>query len=64
MANKIHLSSSPHFTEGLNTSKIMLTVIISLIPECIAGVIFFGIQALISILISVASCLFFVFFFE
>ena len=64
MANKIHLSSSPHFTEGLNTSKIMLAVIISLIPECIAGVIFFGIQALISILISVASCLFFEFLFQ
>lgn len=64
MANKIHLSSSPHFTEGFNTSKIMLAVIISLIPECIAGIVFFGIKALISILVSIASCLLFEFIFQ
>ena len=54
--NKIHLSSSPHFTEGLSTQKVMLTVIISMLPECIAGVIFFGAAALVRILVSVASC--------
>ena len=54
--NKIHLSSSPHFTEGLSTQKVMLTVIISMLPECIAGVIFFGAVALVRILVSVISC--------
>ena len=54
--NKIHLSSSPHFTEGLSTQKVMLTVIISMLPECIAGVMFFGAAALVRILVSVASC--------
>ena len=54
--NKIHLSSSPHFTEGLSTQKVMLMVIISMLPECIAGVIFFGAAALVRILVSVASC--------
>lgn len=54
--NKIHLSSSPHFTEGLSTQKIMLAVIISMLPECIAGVIFFGAAALVRILVSVISC--------
>ena len=54
--NKIHLSSSPHFTEGLSTQKIMFAVIFSMIPECIAGIYFFGIPALIRILAAVASC--------
>ena len=54
--NKIHLSSSPHFTEGLSTQKVMLIVIISMLPECIAGVMFFGAAALVRILVSVASC--------
>lgn len=54
--NKIHLSSSPHFTEGLSTQKVMLMVIISMLPECIAGVIFFGAAALVRILVSVISC--------
>ena len=54
--NKIHLSSSPHFTEGLSTQKVMLMVIISMLPECIAGVMFFGAAALVRILVSVASC--------
>ena len=53
--NKIHLSSSPHFTEGLSTQKVMLMVIISMLPECIAGVMFFGAAALVRILVSVAS---------
>ena len=54
--NKIHLSSSPHFTEDLSTQKIMFAVIFSMIPECIAGIYFFGIPALIRILAAVASC--------
>lgn len=54
--NKIHLSSSPHFTEGLSTQKVMLMVIISMLPECTAGVMFFGAAALVRILVSVASC--------
>lgn len=62
--NIIHLSSSPHFTEGLTTQKIMLAVIIALLPECIAGVIFFGLPALITILVSVASCVFFEWVFQ
>ncbi len=57
--NKIHLSSSPHFTEGLSTQKVMLMVIISMLPECIAGVMFFGAAALVRILVSVASCVVF-----
>ncbi len=64
MTNKIHLSSSPHFTQGLDTSKIMLSVIVALLPECVAGVVFFGWRALVTILVSVISCVFFEFLFQ
>lgn len=54
--SSIHISSSPHFTKGNTTQKIMLTVLISLLPECIYGVAIFGIHALVNILVAVASC--------
>jgi len=50
---KINVSSSPHFTMGLNTQMIMLAVLIAMLPECIAGVVFFGWKALVTILVSV-----------
>jgi len=53
--NKIFLSSSPHYTKGNNTQKIMAMVLISLLPECVFGVITFGIRALITIVVSVIS---------
>ena len=56
MSDRIHLSSSPHFTEGYTTQKIMLAVILALLPECIAGIVFFGWRALVTILVSVISC--------
>lgn len=64
MENKIHLSSSPHFTKGLTTQKIMAAVLIALLPECVAGVVFFGFGALITILVSVISCVFFEWLFQ
>ena len=54
--NKIYLSSSPHFTAGAHTQKIMLCVLISLLPECIYGIVLFGVRALVTILVSVATC--------
>ena len=54
--NRFYLSSSPHFTLGNSTQKIMLTVIVALLPECIWGIVMFGLKALISILVSVLSC--------
>lgn len=64
MENKIHLSSSPHFTKGLTAQKIMAAVLIALLPECIAGFIFFGVNALITVLVSVISCVFFEWLFQ
>lgn len=47
--NEIYLSSSPHFTSGDTTQTVMLTVLIALLPECVYGVIVFGIRALVTI---------------
>ena len=57
--NEIYLSSSPHFTLGRTTQSLMLAVIIALLPECVYGVILFGIPALVTILVSVASAVLF-----
>lgn len=64
MGNKLYLSSSPHFSSGLKTQYIMGAVIISLLPECIFGIITFGVSALITILSSVVSCVLFEFLFQ
>ncbi|MBQ9238533.1 MAG: RnfABCDGE type electron transport complex subunit D [Treponema sp.] len=53
--NKIYVTASPHFISGATTQRIMLAVIIALLPECVYGVIVFGIPALITILTSIAS---------
>lgn len=51
---KLNISSSPHFSLGLSTTTIMAAVLIALLPECICAVIFFGLPALLKIVISVA----------
>ncbi len=60
----IYLSSSPHFTLGRSTRGVMLMVLISLLPECVYGVVIFGIRALVTILVSVASCVLFEYLFQ
>lgn len=62
--NRFYLSSSPHFSLGISTQKIMLAVIISLLPECVYGVITFGLRALFVILTSVISCVAFELLFQ
>lgn len=54
---KLHLSSSPHFSAGLSTQKIMMAVLLAMLPECVAGVIFFGTGALVTILVSVIGAI-------
>ena len=55
-SNRVFLSSSPHFTAGQNTQQIMAAVLIALLPECIYGVMIFGLRALVTLIVSVASC--------
>ena len=60
----VYLSSSPHFTQGLSTQRIMLTVLVALLPECVFGVLYFGPHALAVIVTCVASCAVFEYLFQ
>ena len=54
--SKLHISPAPHIHQkGGFTSNIMLDVSIALLPAAVAGVVIFGIQALWTILVCVAS---------
>ena len=64
MSSKIHVSSSPHFNLKCNTTMIMGTVLVALLPEIIMGIVLFGVAALIRILVSVASCVCFEYLFQ
>ncbi|MBO5137103.1 MAG: RnfABCDGE type electron transport complex subunit D [Spirochaetaceae bacterium] len=62
--NEIYLSSSPHFSSKRSTTFVMLCVVIALLPLCVNGVVLFGIPALVTILVSVVSCVGFEFIFQ
>ncbi len=55
MKNNLIVSGSPHIHKKESISKIMWTVVISLIPALIAGVIIFGLDALWVTLIAVIA---------
>ena len=59
MDKMLHLSVSPHAHCGRSTSTIMRDVLISLAPATIAGVVIFGLRALLVIVACVASCVLF-----
>ena len=64
MSSKIYVSSSPHFNLKCNTTMIMGTVLVALLPEIIMGIVLFGWAALIRVLVSVASCVCFEYIFQ
>lgn len=51
----LNVSSSPHVRSNSSTQIIMLDVIIALVPAMIAAVVFFGMKALMSIVVSVIA---------
>ena len=53
------IASSPHTVTSQSIEKIMYIVALSLIPACVAAVYFFSLSALIILITSVLSCLFF-----
>lgn len=55
MSDLMKVSSNPHIRSGVSTSNIMLAVVIALLPATGFGIYNFGIDALILILITVAS---------
>ena len=53
---KLHISSTPHIHQkGSSTRNIMLDVVIALLPATLAGVIIFGLKALLTVFACVAS---------
>ncbi len=55
MSDLMKVSSNPHIRSSVSTSNIMLAVVIALLPATGFGIYNFGIDALILILITVAS---------
>ncbi len=55
MENKLHISVSPHIHSKNTTQRIMLDVLVSLLPATIAGVVIFGLNALLVIAVCVAT---------
>jgi len=56
---ELTISSSPHVHSPVTTQTIMRDVLIALTPAAVGGVYFFGLRALMVMLISVAGCVFF-----
>lgn len=55
--NNLIVTASPHIYSGESVKTVMYTVIIALIPSIIASFIFFGIRAIMIILISVLTAM-------
>ena len=55
MENKLHISVSPHIHGKRTTMGIMLDVIIALLPTTIAGIVIFGLRALLVVGVCVAA---------
>lgn len=56
MNELMKVSSNPHIRAKLNTSKIMLCVVLALMPTTFYGIYNFGLKALLLIVLSIASC--------
>lgn len=56
MDKKLHMSVSPHVHCGRSTADIMRDVLVALIPVAGAGIMVFGLRALLVIAVCVASC--------
>ncbi len=54
--NEIYISPGPHYSAARTTQKIMLSVVFSLLPVAAYGIFLFGFQALVTIFVSVVSC--------
>ena len=52
---RLIVTSSPHFKSGAGTNKVMLAVILALMPSAIMGCIYFGLNAVLMIVVGVAA---------
>lgn len=56
MSEKFNVSANPHVRSSLTTQKIMLLVIIALMPATVFGIVNFGIDALIRVVVGIVTC--------
>ena len=54
---RLVLSSSPHISTSESVRKIMIKVLVAMVPACAAGVWFFGLRALLVIVLSTVFCI-------
>lgn len=54
--NAYKAAASPHEVSGANTRRIMLDVLIALLPCVVCGTVFFGLYALLLVVICTATC--------
>ena len=59
MDQMLHVSSNPHVRDKMTTSKIMQLVVLALLPTTLFGIYNFGLRALLVVVITVASSVFF-----
>ena len=57
--NKLIISGAPHVHSSESVQKLMWCVILALVPTLLTSVYFFGFEALVTVSVAVASCLFF-----
>ena len=53
--NLLKVSSNPHIRSKVSTNKIMLAVILALLPTTVFGIWNFGMNALLLVLVTIAS---------
>ncbi|MEN7973538.1 MAG: RnfABCDGE type electron transport complex subunit D [Verrucomicrobiota bacterium] len=53
---RLVVSNSPHIRQGDNIKKTMFTVVLAMLPACLAGIWFFGLAALYVLLLCTVSC--------
>ena len=54
---RLVLSSSPHISTGESVRKIMSKVLVAMLPACAAGIWFFGLRALLVIILCTVFCI-------
>jgi electron transport complex protein RnfD len=57
VSQQLFLSSSPHVHSGETTSRVMRAVLYSLIPACGVAIYFFGLSAMVVLLVATLGCL-------
>lgn len=54
--SQLMVSNSPHMRDKPTINRIMFTVVIAMLPACLAGIWFFGLDALRVLVLTTASC--------